>query len=377
VDRNETRGPRRSRIALLLLLGGAVAVGAVVAARVPWRGGERAPVVGRTGDALGAAPDATAGPSGESVETALAARAGHPAREIAAALVAECGTDRPDREKINELMTLLLERGDADVLRTAAALLESGTQKAVEVAWCLVFAVLDGDRRTITDDEAYALVGEAATRAFETGSSVVPNPPKLLAGGILARIGTPGAIATLLGVLDIDPAAMQVIAQATNPASVPTLSSALTSGDGGHFVAAALCATEEGRAELRRILDPASGFDWTRHATAKVAAFTALAAGFRKAEDLSAVDAALRQRPELAKLIPDPTRQLVDRYAPPSKSAQARAIVGFLAGHEGSPLEDKLLAMLTGFPVRIVDPLLPRLDNVRRERVVAARSTAK
>ncbi|HEX5136378.1 MAG TPA: hypothetical protein VFY93_05360 [Planctomycetota bacterium] len=373
----------RRRFALLALLGcAAVLVFLAASQRNLERRARTAPAPPRVPAAAG---DTATGSEGAPGAAGPAKRIDDDASAdgLAAALVAECAHERPDAERIDKLLKLLRERTEPEVLRAAAALLACGTTKAVQLAWSLVTGVLDDEHRTTTDGAVYAIVGKEATTIFETSDDRTSFGRKWLAGDLLARIGTPEAIEALLRMLEGEDAeARQVMPGATNPASVPLLSRALVSTDSFAmgYIAAALGGTAEGRAELRRLLDPAAGFDWTRDGAAKVAAFSSLLGTFREAADLVALDTALRERPGLAKYLEQLGNDAGGKvfggvyvHAPPTKSAQARAIVEFLPGHPGSPLEETLLALLGSFPERIVDPLLPRLDAAHRERVEARR----
>jgi hypothetical protein len=210
-----------------------------------------------------------------------------------------------------------------------------------------------------------------------------------IAGEILAAIGSPRATEALLRHVWHGSTVTDPVANIRNPASVPLLFEAIVTRTDVKPARAALALSKSarGRTELRRLLDPAGGFGWAGQAEARVAVMLVLATHFREDRDLAAIDVALRERPDLADTVTGAMAQhgkgnpLSDAaLALPTKTEQARAIVGFLAGHSGSALEPPLLAVLGRFPERIVDPLLPRLEAARpgaRERVVAARTPAK
>lgn len=397
------------RLSALLLLGAIGLCGLVLASLSPSRAGRAGPSwstgvgAGAVIEAGAAEPDrksaasaAGAPPDWQLVAKTPGGARAHTAAELTDVLVAEF--TKPPRSQnlatVAALRMLLGEKSEAEILEAAAALLECRAGRAALVASTLALGVLRAEGRRITDDEAYAIVGETAARIL---AESVAEPGDVLlvsigmpAGRILAAIGSPRAAQVILDCSSgFHGPTTGLLADILNPASVPLLSQAIVSRTEVNqvMIAAALSRTAEGRAELRRLLDPAGGFHWAEHASAKVAAMRILATGFREDRDLSAIDAVLRARPDVLAVVTGAMAQhgkenpLSDAgLLLPTKTEQAAAIVGFLAGQEGSAIEPSLLAILGRFPERIVDPLLPRLEAARpgmRDRVVAARTPAK
>ncbi len=393
------------RLSALLLLGAIGLCGLVLASLSPSRAGRAGPSwstgvgAGAVIEAGAAEPDrksaasaAGAPPDWQLVAKTPGGARAHTAAELTAALVAEYLKDDPrglHHANIGALRTLLLQKDEAEILGAAAALLDCGTEPAADAASRLAGDVLGRKGRKTTDDEAFAILGNAASRILEAPPGGADSPRiRLVAATTLASIGTPEATEVLLRTAKLG--SEEFLAWVRNPASVPLLSEALLSRRYPEptVIAIGLSSTPEGRAELRRILDPAGGLNWTQHADAKVATLRAMATAFREADDLRALDAALRERPDVASLVTGAMARhgaAADARSTanlmlPLKSDQARAIVAFLADREGSAIEPSLLAILGRFPERIVDPLLPRLEAARpgmRDRVVAARTPAK
>lgn len=409
VDPQATLGRRRSRLGVLLLLGAAAAI-AIVAAGLSPSGPERAAPPARHegggADAETAAvkPDAGHPPAGNAaadwqrIANGPEGARAHTAAELTEALLAEVTKYHrsQDLAKIAALRDLLREKSEAEILAAAAALLECGSLRAGQVASVLALSVVGGERRRITDDEAYAILGDTAAHMLaeavaEPGDVLVETNARI-AGEILAAIGSPRATEVLLELAsEVGRPMSDLVGNIRNPASVPVLLEAMVSRTGLDHVhvqiALALSKSADGRTELRRLLDPAGGFGWAGHAEARVAAMRILATHFREDRDLAAIDVALRERPDLVEIVTGAMAQhgkmapLSDAaLALPTKTEQAGAIVGFLAGHAGSALERSLLAILGRFPEQIVDPLLARLEAARpgmHDRVLAARSPAK
>ncbi|HEX5136377.1 MAG TPA: hypothetical protein VFY93_05355 [Planctomycetota bacterium] len=251
------------------------------------------------------------------------------------------------------------EQGERQRLAAADALLALGSRQAAEVAWELADSVLGTDMHAIADDDAYALVGQRAAGILLAG--VDGERGAACAGKILARIGTPAATDVFLRLAGTGRPGAAWLACVDNPASVPRLAGTLAAPGrpGAWLVACALANSAEGRAELRRFLDP--GIDWALHADAKVAALAALAGRFREAADLDAIERAVVHRPTAlpaaiaALRRASPPQAAADGALAAWNSERRSAIRAFLATHAGGAIEEAVRDILLANP----DPALP------------------
>lgn len=196
---------------------------------------------------------------------------------------------------------------------------------------------------------------------------------KRCASRILAVLGTSRATEILVKLVQAkSPYALEL--RDMRHGDVPQLVLGLVTPGADHFAATplaeALGGTAEGRAELRRLLDPKSPFAWKEYGPAKGAAFAALTKKFQELEDLVAIESVLQQRPDML----DPIHTVL----PYSKKTpeQAEAVVAFLAEHEGAKIEDALLLALALLPQELGADAVTKLEAARpgaRERVEAKR----
>jgi hypothetical protein len=290
-------------------------------------------------------------------------------------------------EDVQALADLLREQGDGgEILGAAAALLQlKDVPQALDLASRLVHDVLSDPRHQTTAEEAYRIVGDAATEVLERQDDVPARAEepdvvgrdraKARAADVLAAIGTPQATDTLLTLLEGGSPYARSLAHVTNPDSVPLLAGRLCERHTDHLIASPIAtglagSGSRGREELRRLLD-SLGFGWREHGPAKGAALTALAAGFREPEDLFAIAAAIAEMPELLDAVA-PTL----RYAKKAPE-QAAATVTYLTITRESLLDDPLLDSLALYAAGTVDPLMAALESARpgsRSRVEASRS---
>ncbi len=300
----------------------------------------------------------------------------HTAGELTEIYLAALGEERMD--DAHAIVELLARKPEKDVLASAARLVEDGRDLPMRAAARLAHLVLGKEPRTATPEECAALEEAAATiLANEVvtpeGDVMGVDDRKRRAASILAALGTPRATEVLIKLVQAQSPYAHALREMRG-GDVPQLALALVDPRTEHFAATpfaeALAGSAEGRAELRKLLDPKSPFGWKEHGPAKGAAFVALTNKFQELEDLVAIESALEQVPDLV----DPCSTML----PYSKKTpqQSEAIASFLAAREGARIEDALLLALALLPQESRDGLLPALEEKRpgtRERVESKR----
>lgn len=271
-----------------------------------------------------------------------------------------------DMDSARALEGLIARKPDADVLSVAAKLLDNGMDIATRAAGTLAQGVLGKEPRTVTVEQCAALEEVAAkilAREILTPEADLmgADDTKRRAAQVLAALGTPRATEALIKLVrGRSPYALAL--RDTRQGDVPQLALALLELRADHFdatpVAEALGGSAEGRAELRRLLDPKSPYGWQEHGPAKGAAFAALTNKFQDLDDLVAIESALQQVDMI-----DPSNTML----PYSKKTpeQAEAIVQFLAEHEGARIEDALFLAVALLPPTLKEELVLKLDVAR------------